>query len=69
MAFDKDIRFGLIGRMCPNTKGVDIRSVWTEAEMFQSELEEYFYWEWSNGCNRKGLIEDAKVHCYSNIWL
>lgn len=34
MAFDKDIRFELIGRMCPNTTGADIRSVCTEAGMF-----------------------------------
>lgn len=34
MAFDKDIRFELIGRMCPNTTGADVRSVCTEAGMF-----------------------------------
>jgi 26S proteasome regulatory subunit T1 len=34
MAFDKDIRFELIGRLCPNTTGADIRSVCTEAGMF-----------------------------------
>ena len=34
MAFDKDIRFELIARMCPNTTGADIRSVCTEAGMF-----------------------------------
>lgn len=34
MAFDKDIRYELIGRLCPNTTGADIRSVCTEAGMF-----------------------------------
>lgn len=34
MAFDKDIRFELVGRMCPNTTGADIRSVCCEAGMF-----------------------------------
>lgn len=34
MAFDKDIRFELIARLCPNTTGADIRSVCTEAGMF-----------------------------------
>ena len=34
MAFDRDIRFELIGRLCPNTTGADIRSVCTEAGMF-----------------------------------
>lgn len=34
MAFDKDIRFELIARMCPNTTGADIKSVCTEAGMF-----------------------------------
>jgi 26S proteasome regulatory subunit T1 len=34
MAFEKDIRFELIGRLCPNTTGADIRSVCTEAGMF-----------------------------------
>ena len=34
MAFNKDIRFELIARLCPNTTGADIRSVCTEAGMF-----------------------------------
>ena len=34
MAFDKDIRFELVGRLCPNSTGADIRSVCTEAGMF-----------------------------------
>jgi 26S proteasome regulatory subunit T1 len=34
MAFDKDIRFELVARMCPNTTGADIKSVCTEAGMF-----------------------------------
>jgi 26S proteasome regulatory subunit T1 len=34
MAFEKDIRFELIGRLCPNSTGADIRSVCTEAGMF-----------------------------------
>jgi len=34
MAFDKDIRFELIARLCPNTTGADIKSVCTEAGMF-----------------------------------
>merc|ERR1711971_649954 len=34
MAFDKDIRYELIARLCPNTTGVDIKSVCTEAGMF-----------------------------------
>ena len=34
MAFDKDIRFELIARLCPNTTVADIKSVCTEAGMF-----------------------------------
>jgi len=34
MAFDKDIRYELISRLCPNATGADIRSVCTEAGMF-----------------------------------
>jgi len=34
MAFEKDIRFELIARLCPNSTGADIRSVCTEAGMF-----------------------------------
>lgn len=34
IAFDKDIRFELIARMCPNSTGAEIRSVCTEAGMF-----------------------------------
>ena len=34
MAFEKDIRFELIGRLCPNSTGADITSVCTEAGMF-----------------------------------
>ena len=34
MAFEKDIRFELIVRLCPNSTGADIRSVCTEAGMF-----------------------------------
>ena len=34
MAFDKDIRFELVARLCPNATGADIRSVCTEAGMF-----------------------------------
>ena len=34
MAFDKDIRFELIARLCPNSTGADIKSVCTEAGMF-----------------------------------
>ena len=33
-AFDKDIRFELIARMCPNSTGAEIKSVCTEAGMF-----------------------------------
>ena len=34
MSVDKDIRFELIARICPNTTGADLRSVCTEAGMF-----------------------------------
>jgi len=34
MAFEKDIRFELVARLCPNSTGADIRSVCTEAGMF-----------------------------------
>ena len=34
MAIDKDVRFELLARLCPNTTGADIRSVCTEAGMF-----------------------------------
>merc|ERR1712070_445264 len=34
MAFDKDIRYELVARLCPNATGADLRSVCTEAGMF-----------------------------------
>jgi len=34
MAMDKDIRFELLSRLCPNTTGAELRSVCTEAGMF-----------------------------------
>ena len=34
MAFDKEIRYELVARLCPNATGADIRSVATEAGMF-----------------------------------
>mmetsp|Transcript_11678 Transcript_11678/g.1738 ORF Transcript_11678/g.1738 Transcript_11678/m.1738 type:complete len:116 (+) Transcript_11678:916-1263(+) len=34
MNMDKNIRFELIARLCPNATGADIRSVCTEAGMF-----------------------------------
>jgi len=34
MNMDKDIRFELLARLCPNSTGADIRSVCTEAGMF-----------------------------------
>eukprot|EP00635_Sarcinochrysidales_sp_CCMP3193_P007477 CAMPEP_0118889774 /NCGR_PEP_ID=MMETSP1166-20130328/540_1 /TAXON_ID=1104430 /ORGANISM="Chrysoreinhardia sp, Strain CCMP3193" /LENGTH=439 /DNA_ID=CAMNT_0006828369 /DNA_START=19 /DNA_END=1338 /DNA_ORIENTATION=+ len=34
MAVDRDIRYDLLARLCPNTTGADIRSVCTEAGMF-----------------------------------
>lgn len=34
MNMDKDIRFELLSRLCPNTTGAELRSVCTEAGMF-----------------------------------
>jgi len=34
MAFDKEIRYELVARLCPNCTGADIRSVCTESGMF-----------------------------------
>lgn len=34
MSMDKNIRFELIARLCPNCTGADLRSVCTEAGMF-----------------------------------
>jgi 26S proteasome regulatory subunit T1 len=34
MSIDRDIRFELLARLCPNTTGADLRSVCTEAGMF-----------------------------------
>ena len=34
MSMDKNIRFELLARLCPNATGADIRSVCTEAGMF-----------------------------------
>jgi 26S proteasome regulatory subunit T1 len=34
MAMDRDIRFELLSRLCPNTTGAELRSVCTEAGMF-----------------------------------
>jgi len=34
MAVDKDIRYELLARLCPNTTGAELRSVCTEAGMF-----------------------------------
>lgn len=34
MSCERDIRFDLIARLCPNTTGAELRSVATEAGMF-----------------------------------
>merc|ERR1719324_2071920 len=34
MAMDRDVRFELLARLCPNTTGAELRSVCTEAGMF-----------------------------------
>ena len=34
MACERNIRFELLARLCPNSTGADIRSVCTEAGMF-----------------------------------
>merc|ERR1712207_87204 len=34
MAMDRDIRFELLARLCPNTSGAELRSVCTEAGMY-----------------------------------
>ena len=34
MNVDRDIRYSLIARLCPNTTGAELRSVCTEAGMF-----------------------------------
>ena len=34
MSVERDIRYELLARLCPNTTGADIRSVCTEAGMF-----------------------------------
>lgn len=34
MSVDRDIRYELLGRLCPNTTGAELRSVCTEAGMF-----------------------------------
>merc|ERR1712210_361659 len=34
MAMDRDIRFELLARLCPNATGAELRSVCTEAGMF-----------------------------------
>lgn len=34
MSMEKNIRFELLARLCPNTTGADLRSVCTEAGMF-----------------------------------
>jgi len=34
MSCERDIRFELLARLCPNATGADIRSVCTEAGMF-----------------------------------
>ena len=34
MSVDRDIRYDLLARLCPNTTGAEIRSVCTEAGMF-----------------------------------
>ena len=34
MSVDRDIRFDLIARLCPNSTGAELRSVATEAGMF-----------------------------------
>merc|ERR1712203_659221 len=34
MAMDRDVRFELLARLCPNTSGAELRSVCTEAGMY-----------------------------------
>jgi 26S proteasome regulatory subunit T1 len=38
MSVERDIRFELISRLCPNSTGAELRSVCTEAGMFAIRL-------------------------------
>ena len=69
MAFDKDIRFELIGRLCPNTTGADIRSVCTEAGMFAIDnVERVFRREISWILSRKLSKVTLNSQLHRNIW-
>jgi len=62
IAFEKDIRFELVARMCPNTTGAEIRSICTEAGMFAIRARRRFI-------NEKDLIDaiDKVIKGYSKF--
>jgi ATP-dependent 26S proteasome regulatory subunit len=41
MSVERDIRFELISRLCPNSTGAELRSVCTEAGMFAIRFASY----------------------------
>jgi 26S proteasome regulatory subunit T1 len=52
MSMDKDIRFELLARLCPNATGADLRSVCTEAGMFAIRA------------RRKSISEKVNIYQY-----
>jgi len=62
MSMDKDIRYELLARLCPNSTGADIRSVCTEAGMFAIRARRKFITE-------KDLLEgvDKVIKGYSKF--
>jgi 26S proteasome regulatory subunit T1 len=57
MSVERDIRFELISRLCPNSTGAELRSVCTEAGMFAIRFRLLFYHVTHNRARRKLATE------------
>jgi len=65
MNVDRDIRFEVIARLCPNTTGAELRSVCTEAGMFairarKKSISEKDFMESVNKVGREGGREGGR---------
>jgi hypothetical protein len=49
MSVERDIRFDLIARLCPNTTGAELRSVATEVRLFFDILDMHRKWRLLEG--------------------
>merc|ERR1712150_205964 len=68
MNCDRDIRFELIARLCPNTTGAELRSVCTEAGMFAIRARRKAVSEKDVGCSAEGNQRICQIQCHTQVY-